>query len=94
MKKNLLLFLALLAFALPTQAQTTPTWLRYPALSPDGSTIVFTYKGDLWKVGCQRAADAMPLTLHEAQDFMPVWSRDGKSQSPLRQTATGISMCS
>jgi len=79
MKKFLpALVLALLAVLFTTHAQTTPTWLRYPSISPDGSTIVFTYKGDLWKVP-SAGGNATPLTLHEAQDFMPVWSRDGKS---------------
>lgn len=59
-------------------AQNTPSWLRYPALSPDGKTIVFTYKGDLWKVAAEGGA-AIPLTLHEAHDFMPVWSHDSKT---------------
>jgi tricorn protease len=59
-------------------AQTDPTWLRYPSISPDGKTIVFTYKGDLWKVAAA-GGTATPLTLHEAHDYMPVWSRDGKS---------------
>lgn len=59
-------------------AQETPSWLRYPSISPDGKTIVFTYKGDLWKVATA-GGQASPLTLHEAHDFMPVWSRDGKS---------------
>lgn len=79
MNKTLLFSLTVLTVfaALTTYAQT-PTWLRYPALSPDGSTIVFTYKGDLWKVP-SAGGSAMPLTLHEAQDYMPVWSRDGKS---------------
>ena len=78
MKKFLpALLLALFSAFSSTQAQS-PTWLRYPSLSPDGSTIVFTYKGDLWKVP-SAGGNATPLTLHEAQDFMPVWSRDGKS---------------
>lgn len=51
--------------------------MRYPAISPDGSTIVFSYKGDLYKVP-STGGDAFPLTLHEAHDYMPVWSRDGK----------------
>ena len=54
-----------------------PLWLRYPAISPDGKTIVFSYKGDLYKVS-STGGDATPLTLHEAHDYMPVWSRDGK----------------
>ncbi len=64
-------------FALPMLAQQTPLWMRYPAISPDGKTIVFSYKGDLYKVN-SGGGDAYPLTLHEAHDFMPVWSRDGK----------------
>ena len=58
-------------------AQTTPDWIRYPAISPDGTTIVFTYKGDLYRVPAAGGA-AVPLTVHEAHDFMPVWSHDGK----------------
>lgn len=52
--------------------------MRYPAISPDGKTIVFTYKGDLYTVPAA-GGNAVPLTLHEAHDFMPVWSHDGKS---------------
>ncbi len=59
-------------------AQTAPAWLRYPAISPDGKTIVFTYKGDLYRVP-SNGGTAVPLTIHEAHDYMPVWSHDGKS---------------
>ena len=58
-------------------AQNEALWLRYPSMSPDGSTIVFTYKGDLYKVPAS-GGTATPLTLHEAHDYMPVWSPDGK----------------
>jgi tricorn protease len=54
------------------------SWLRYPAISPDGQKIVFTYKGDLYLVGVS-GGTAQPLTFHEAHDFMPVWSQDGKT---------------
>ncbi|MEP6846059.1 MAG: peptidase S41, partial [Panacibacter sp.] len=73
--------LAALFFAVTTSftfAQTNvPSWLRYPSISPDGKTIAFAYKGDLYKVPSTGGA-ALPLTLHEAHDFMPVWSHDGK----------------
>ncbi len=59
------------------QAQQDPLWLRYPAISPDGKNIVFSYKGDLYKVASS-GGEATALTLHEAHDYMPVWSRDGK----------------
>lgn len=65
-----------LAFVSRAQANT-PSWLRYPAISPDGKTIVFTYKGDIYKVPATGGV-AMPLTQHEAHDYMPVWSHDGK----------------
>ena len=58
-------------------AQPEAQWLRYPSISPDGSTIVFTYKGDLYRVPSS-GGTATPLTLHEAHDYMPVWSPDGK----------------
>ncbi len=59
-------------------AQENPKWLRYPSISPDGQTIAFTYKGDLYKVP-SNGGTATPLTFHPAYDYMPVWSHDGKS---------------
>ncbi len=54
-----------------------PLWMRYPAISPDGQTIVFSYQGDLYRVPTA-GGQALPLTIHENHDFMPVWSHDGK----------------
>lgn len=76
MRKLALLICAAL-FAAPLLAQQTALWMRYPAISPDGKTIVFSYKGDLYKVPAS-GGEAAAITLHEAHDFMPVWSRDGK----------------
>lgn len=58
-------------------AQITPKWARYPSISPDGSTLVFTYKGDLYRVPSS-GGQATQLTFHEAHDYQPVWSPDGK----------------
>lgn len=81
MKKTLLgptlVLLVLAATAGPAAAQAAPGWLRYPAISPDGKTVVFTYRGDLYRVPAA-GGTAVPLTMHEAHDFMPVWSRDGR----------------
>ncbi|HVF97756.1 MAG TPA: hypothetical protein VM871_10555, partial [Flavisolibacter sp.] len=76
MKKTGLLLLTLVCSVI-SFAQKAPLWLRYPAISPDGKTIVFGYKGDLYKVP-STGGEAVPLTIHEAYDHMPVWSRDGK----------------
>jgi tricorn protease len=75
--RYLLLSLVLLLTAGKNIAQNNPLWMRYPAISPDGKTIAFGYKGDIYKVEAA-GGTAVPLTLHEAQDMMPVWSHDGK----------------
>lgn len=78
--RKLFLFLAFYAFLLFSSislAQNSPSWLRYPSISPDGSQIVFTYKGDLYVVSSV-GGKASQLTFHEAHDFKPVWSRDGQ----------------
>ncbi|MEO7120216.1 MAG: S41 family peptidase [Ginsengibacter sp.] len=74
---KLKIFLVFTVAALQAAAQKTPLWLRYPVISPDGKNIVFSFKGDLYKVS-SAGGTAYPLTLHEAHDFMPVWSHDGK----------------
>nr|WP_194975153.1 S41 family peptidase [Aquiflexum lacus] len=73
--KALMSILMLFVFSI-LSAQETPNWLRYPSISPDGSKIVFTYKGDLYAVP-SLGGKATQLTFHEAHDFMPVWSKDG-----------------
>jgi Tol biopolymer transport system component len=88
MKK--IFFLLLAAFAgLHALSQVNPGWLRYSAISPDGKTVVFTYKGDLYRVASS-GGNATALTMHEAHDFMPVWSHDGKSIA-LQVTVTATS---
>src|SRR5450756_1179700 len=61
----------------PSTSVAGASWMRYPAIAPDGKTIVFTFKGDLYKVATS-GGTATPLTTHTANDFMPVWSHDGK----------------
>jgi Tol biopolymer transport system component len=58
-------------------SQERPLWLRFPAISPDGSTLVFAYGGDLYRVPVEGGL-ATPLTVYQGTDFMPVWSPDGE----------------
>jgi Tol biopolymer transport system component/C-terminal processing protease CtpA/Prc len=76
--KAFFVILALFAACATAAAQTAPSWLRCPAISPDGKMIIFTYKGDLYRVP-SGGGTAVPLTLHEAHDDIPVWSHDGKT---------------
>ncbi len=58
-------------------AQTNPLWMRFCAISPDGQTIAFSYKGDLFTVSTQ-GGTAHQLTSNAAYDAYPVWSADGQ----------------
>ncbi|WNJ21423.1 S41 family peptidase [Pontibacter sp. G13] len=71
------IWLVCMGMLMPAFAQDAPSWMRYPAISPDGSTIVFSYKGDLFRVPAT-GGNAIPLTLHQAHDYMPVWAPDGQ----------------
>ncbi len=75
-KRVLLCWTIILVVTGGLQAAERALWLRYPAISPDGTTIAFSYHGDIWKVPAAGGV-AVPLTLHPAHDTMPVWSPDG-----------------
>jgi tricorn protease len=75
--KSFLFFISMILCSIIGFTQISPLWLRYPAISPDGKTIVFGYKGDIYRVEAAGGI-AAPLTIHEAHDMMPVWSHDGK----------------
>lgn len=68
----------LLSLSLSSQGQNKPQWARYPSISPDGSQVVFTYKGDLYKVASD-GGRAIQLTFHEGHEYYPTWSPDGQS---------------
>ncbi len=76
MKKTCTL-LILLLYACSLSARENPQWMRYPAISPDGKTIVFTYQGSLYSVP-SKGGEAKPLVKNEWYNFKAVWSRDGK----------------
>lgn len=59
-------------------AQQNPLWMRYPAISPDGKTIAFCYKGDIFLVNSE-GGKATQLTTHAAYDTHPIWSPDSKT---------------
>ena len=58
-------------------AAVTPLWMRDARISPDGSEIVFCYKGDIYKVSAQ-GGTAVQLTTQASYEANPVWSPDGK----------------
>lgn len=78
MIKNLIWALALSWPGVLLHAQTTtPSFLSYPTLSPDGSTMVFAYNGDLWRVPTDGGL-ALRLTAMTGNELAPRISPDGK----------------
>ncbi len=74
--KRLITCCALALAALAAEAGA-PLWLRDVRISPDGQSIVFCYKGDIYRVAAQ-GGRAIQLTTQDAYDCRPVWSPDGQ----------------
>lgn len=75
MTKNLIILAAAALMAAGADASEAQ-WMRYPAISPDGTTIAFAYKGDIFTVPSQ-GGTATRLTTMPSYEYMPVWSPDG-----------------
>ena len=76
MKKILLALFAPLA-TVSAMAQANPLWMRFPAISPDGKTVAFSYKGDIWTVPAT-GGQARQITTNPAYEAYPVWSPDSR----------------
>lgn len=75
--KKLLISVLAVCFAGTLAAQESPLWMRHCAISPDGTTIAFTYKGDIYTVPAD-GGRATQITTNPAFDTNPVWSPDSK----------------
>ena len=73
--KHLFILTSVLLFTANVFAEN-PLWLRYPAISPNGETIAFSYKGDIYTVP-SKGGKATQLTTHPGHDTRPIWSPDG-----------------
>ena len=59
------------------QAQESPSWIRHSAISPDGKTLAFSYKGDIFTVSAS-GGEARQLTSNRAYESDPIWTPDGQ----------------
>lgn len=75
MRKKIILLILCLSLPLFLNA-IEPHFMKDPAISPDGSTICFSYMSDLWLVPFE-GGEAKRLTDIEGYDSGPVFSPDG-----------------
>ena len=76
MKKSII-SISLLACAFTAMA-SSPLWLRDVKISPNGEEILFTYKGDIYKVTTTGGVPQR-LTTVDSYESTPIWSPDGKT---------------
>lgn len=86
--KKLITSLALALTALSGYA-ITPLWMRDARISPNGTEIVFCYKGDIYKVPAQ-GGTAVQLTAQASYEANPV-CRPTENKLHLPATGMGIS---
>ena len=77
MKRLLLTLSAFVMLTLTAKAEDSPLWLRKNAISPDGTQIAFTYKGNIYTVPVS-GGKANQITTNAAYDSDPLWTPDGK----------------
>ena len=75
--KRVFTFIAAALVSAALFAQENPLWLRKSAISPDGTTIAFSYQGDIFTVS-SAGGEAKQITANAAYDSDPLWTPDGK----------------
>jgi len=61
----------------PVQDEVASKLIRWPVVSPDGSTLVFGAMGSLWRMDLPGGSPER-LTRDDVREFGPAWSPDGK----------------
>jgi tricorn protease len=78
MRKSTILLASILLLAAQLQGQEAIFFADHPTLSPDGSTVIFSYESDLWTASTSGNAPATRLTAMDGDENNPVISPNGK----------------
>ena len=68
---------AFMFFTCVTNAGIKVQSATHPNISPDGQSLLYTERGDIWRVS-SKGGLAFRLTSHHASDSQPMYSPDGK----------------
>ena len=95
MKKTLTTLAAIIICTAAMMAQDAPLWFRNNDISPDGSKIAFTYKGNIYTVPVHGGL-ASQITTNQAYEADPIWTPDGRNIvfSSYREKSKDIYMVS
>ena len=77
MIKRIALSIALITVYATLVLGENPSWIRKNAISPDGKSLAFSYKGDIYTVPAD-GGEAKAITSNDSYDSDPMWSPDGK----------------
>ena len=59
-------------------AEGDPIWIRHAAISPNGETVAFTYRGQIYVVDADEGGLATPVTSQGTHSYGAVWRPDSK----------------
>ena len=76
--KRLIAIFATVSLSFGLYAQDEARWIRKSDISPDGSTVVFAYQGDIFSVPVSGGL-ATQISSNSAYDSDPLWTADGKN---------------